>query len=112
MKEVAVSQAVMGSLTNPQVRDFATSMVTDHTAANNELMALAASKGVVEPGAVLERGAALAPEMCVSIGHPAIDLAGSACKITIGVSGKHLEGAVLSGIADSLGDLARMLEDR
>ena len=51
MKEVAVSQAVMGSLTNPQVREFANSMVADHTAANNELVNLAARKGVALPAA-------------------------------------------------------------
>jgi putative membrane protein len=51
MKEVAVSQAVLGNLTNPQVRDFASMMVTDHTAANNELMALAMAKGVALPPA-------------------------------------------------------------
>lgn len=49
MKEVAVSQAVMGNLTNQSVRDFANTMVTDHTAANTELMALAARKGVTLP---------------------------------------------------------------
>ncbi|MEO8866405.1 MAG: DUF4142 domain-containing protein [Opitutaceae bacterium] len=46
MKEVAVSQAVMGNLTNPSVRDFATTMVTDHTAADAELSKLAMAKGV------------------------------------------------------------------
>jgi putative membrane protein len=49
MKEVAVSQAVAGNLTNQSVRDFANMMVTDHTAANTELMALAARKGVTLP---------------------------------------------------------------
>lgn len=49
MKEVAVSQAVMGRLANPQVRDFANAMVTDHTAANHELATLAAAKGVILP---------------------------------------------------------------
>lgn len=49
MKEVAVSQAAMDRLMNPQVRDFANSMVSDHTAANNELSALAARKGVTLP---------------------------------------------------------------
>jgi len=49
LKEVAVSQAVTGRLSNPQLRDFASNMVTDHTAANSELMRLAASKGVALP---------------------------------------------------------------
>jgi putative membrane protein len=51
MKEVAVSQAVMDHLTNPQLKQFAQTMVTDHTAANNDLMALAGSKGVKLPSA-------------------------------------------------------------
>ena len=51
MKEVAVSQAVMGSLTNQQVKDFANSIVTDHTAVNRELMALAMAKSVSLPAA-------------------------------------------------------------
>jgi putative membrane protein len=49
MKEVAVSQAVMDHLSNPQVRTFAQQMITDHTAANTELATLAASKGVELP---------------------------------------------------------------
>ena len=49
MKEVAVSQAVMDRLTNPQVRSFAMMMISDHTAANNELASLLASKGLELP---------------------------------------------------------------
>jgi putative membrane protein len=51
MKEVAVSQAVLPSLSNQQVKDFANMMVNDHTAANNELMSLAAAKGLTLPAA-------------------------------------------------------------
>lgn len=51
MKEVEVSQAVQDRLMNPQVKDFAQTMVTDHTAVNNELSALAARKGVTLPAA-------------------------------------------------------------
>ena len=46
MKEITVSQAVMGNLSNAQLKAFAQQMVTDHTAANAELMALASQKGV------------------------------------------------------------------
>jgi putative membrane protein len=46
MKEVEVSQAVLGRLTNQSVQQFAQMMVNDHTAANTELKALAAQKGV------------------------------------------------------------------
>jgi putative membrane protein len=49
MKEVAISQAVVDRLTNPQLKEFARQMVTDHTNANNQLMALAQQKGVELP---------------------------------------------------------------
>lgn len=49
MKEVAVSQAALPNLTNPQVKNFAQMMVTDHSGANTELMALASAKGVMLP---------------------------------------------------------------
>jgi putative membrane protein len=49
MKEVAVSQAVLERLSNPQVKQFAQMMVTDHSGANTELLALAAAKGVTLP---------------------------------------------------------------
>ncbi|HYC72896.1 MAG TPA: DUF4142 domain-containing protein [Opitutaceae bacterium] len=44
-KEVAVSQAVLSQLTAPGCREFAETMIRDHTAANEELMALAQRKG-------------------------------------------------------------------
>lgn len=49
MKEVEVSQAVLGKAVNPSVREFAQMMVADHTKANEELKALAAKKGVTLP---------------------------------------------------------------
>lgn len=49
MKEITVSQAVMDHLSNPQLKSFAQQMVTDHTAANSDLMALAQQKGVELP---------------------------------------------------------------
>lgn len=48
-EEVAVSQAALPHLTNPQAKDFAQMMVSDHTGANQELTALAAQKGVTLP---------------------------------------------------------------
>jgi putative membrane protein len=48
-KEIAVSQAVMDKLSNSQLKDFAQTMVTDHTAAGAELATLAASKNVTLP---------------------------------------------------------------
>ena len=49
LKEVAVSQAVLPNLTTQAARDFATAMVKDHTAVNNELKQLAARKAVILP---------------------------------------------------------------
>lgn len=49
MKEVTISQAVEDRLTNPQLKEFARQMVTDHTNVNNQLMALAQQKGVELP---------------------------------------------------------------
>jgi putative membrane protein len=49
MKEIAVSQAVVDHLSNPQIKEFARQMVTDHTNANNQLVALAQQKGVELP---------------------------------------------------------------
>lgn len=49
MKQVAVSRAVSTKLTNPGLRELAQMMITDHSAANTELMALAARKGFTLP---------------------------------------------------------------
>jgi len=47
MEEVMIAQAVAGRVTNPQVRDFANTMIADHTASDKAVRALALSKGVV-----------------------------------------------------------------
>lgn len=75
--------------------------------------ASAASTGVVGPGAIVERGAPLAPELCVAIGLPAIDVAGSASLVRIGSSGgKGVDGALTGPIAANLIELARLLGAR
>lgn len=48
-KEIAVSQAVLDKVSNPQVKAFAQTMITDHTAVAGELSTLAASKNVQLP---------------------------------------------------------------
>lgn len=48
-KEVEVSQAVEARVTDPQVKALAQMMIADHMAANTELLALAARKGVSIP---------------------------------------------------------------
>jgi electron transfer flavoprotein alpha subunit len=75
--------------------------------------ATAASTGVIGPGAIVERGAPLAPELCVAIGLPAIDVAGSASLVRIGSSGgKGVDGALTGPIAANLIELARALGER
>jgi putative membrane protein len=49
MEEVAVSQAALPHLMNAQAKEFASMMVSDHTAANEELKALAQKKSVALP---------------------------------------------------------------
>ena len=48
-KEVEVSQAVIDRLTNPQVREFAQTMIATHTETNSQLTALAVAKGITLP---------------------------------------------------------------
>jgi len=45
-KEISVSQGALDRLNNPQVKQFAQMMVSDHGSANAELMTLATAKGV------------------------------------------------------------------
>ena len=70
--------------------------------------------GVIAPGAVLDRNAPLAPELCIVVGSPTIDLAGATSVVRIGGSGstKHVDGA-LPGLAGvGVAELVRVLEAR
>ncbi len=70
--------------------------------------------GVVAAGAVLERNAAIAPELCIVVGTPLLDLAGSSSVVRIGGTGtaKHVDGA-LPGLAGvGIAELVRVLEER
>ena len=49
MEEVAISQVAVARSTNPQVKEFAQMMVSDHGGANSELTSLASTKGVTLP---------------------------------------------------------------
>ena len=49
MFEVEASRIAQKQATNPEVKKFAQMMVTDHTAANKELMALAQKKAITLP---------------------------------------------------------------
>ncbi|MCE6991143.1 DUF4142 domain-containing protein [Dyadobacter sp. CY323] len=51
MAEVALSKIAETKATDPKVKEFAKQMVTDHSKANDELKALAASKNITLPSA-------------------------------------------------------------
>lgn len=48
-EEVQISQVALERATNPQIRDFAQTIVNDHQQMNSELATLASSKGVALP---------------------------------------------------------------
>ncbi len=52
MAEVAMAQLAQQKATNPDVKAFAAKMITDHTKANDKLMALAKQKDITLPAAV------------------------------------------------------------
>ncbi len=67
----------------------------------------------IEPGAVVDRATAIAPELCVAIGTPAIDLAGVTSLVRIGGTATTAIDAALPGPADvALAELVRVLEER
>ena len=49
MEEIAISRVALEKASNPQVKEFAQMMVSDHTGASSELSVLASSKGVMLP---------------------------------------------------------------
>ncbi len=52
MAEVAMAKLAQQKATNPDVKAFAAKMITDHTKANDKLMALAKQKNITLPAAV------------------------------------------------------------
>lgn len=57
------------------------------------------------------RSTAIAPELCIAVGTPVIDLAGSASLVRIGTGGgKGVDGALTGPPATSLAGLSRALE--
>jgi putative membrane protein len=54
MAEVALSKLAQTKASNAKIKDFASMMVTDHTKANDELIALAKSKNITLPATVSE----------------------------------------------------------
>jgi len=70
--------------------------------------------GVIAPDAVLDRDAPIAPELCIVIGTPAFDIAGSTSIIRIGGAGptKHVDGALPGPAGVGVAELASLLEAR
>ncbi len=52
MAEVQLSQLALQRSTNPEVKQFAQQMIQEHTRANEQLMRLAAQKGITPPSTV------------------------------------------------------------
>ncbi len=52
MAEVALAKLALTKTSNAKVKDFATMMVTDHSKANDELMAIAKTKNITLPAAI------------------------------------------------------------
>jgi len=66
--------------------------------------------GAVVPGGVVDRGTALAPELCVIVGNVSLDLGGATSLVRIGsAGGKGVDGALAGPIDQSLADLCRVL---
>jgi putative membrane protein len=51
MAEVALGKLASEKAVNPQVKEFGAMMITDHTKANEELMAIAKTKNITLPTA-------------------------------------------------------------
>ncbi len=70
----------------------------------------AARAGAVAAGGVIERGTALAPDVCIVIGTVSVDLAGASSLVRIGgAGGKDVDGALTGPVAQSVADLCRVL---
>jgi len=70
----------------------------------------AARAGSVAAGGVIERGAALAPEVCVVVGTVNLDLSGASSLVRIGgTGGKGVDGALAGPVEQSVADLCRVL---
>jgi hypothetical protein len=115
--EVAHTTGVLIAIGDNAARDpevaAATALLARVLGARVVGSAAAAAAGAVGPGAIIERGAPLAPDLCIAIGAPAIDVAGSTSLVRITqTGGKGADGALSGPIAKSLGDLIRALEAR
>jgi len=87
--------------------------IDDASAADGRVMT-AATRLAGMLGAPVIKGstAPIAPELCIAIGSPPIDLAGASSLIRIGATGgKHVDGAIPGLAGPALAELVRALED-
>ncbi len=74
--------------------------------------ATAARANAIGQGAVIEKNAPLAPEVCIAIGNPVVDLAGTTSVVRIGGGGgKAIDGSLSGPILVNLAELRRALEE-
>jgi putative membrane protein len=70
MTEIALSKIAAAQSTNPKIRDFAKMMVTDHSKAGDELMAIAKKKNITMPDSVNADSKKAINEMTMKTGSP------------------------------------------
>jgi electron transfer flavoprotein alpha/beta subunit len=72
----------------------------------------AARANAIGHGAVVDKNAPLAPEVCIAIGNPVIDLAGTTSVVRVGGGGgKAIDGSLSGPIPMNLAELRRALEE-
>lgn len=72
----------------------------------------AARANAIGQGAVIERNAPFAPEVCIAVGNPSIDLAGATSVVRVGGGGgKAIDGSLSGAIPMNLAELRRALEE-
>jgi putative membrane protein len=92
MAEVAAGKLAAEKATDPQVKEFGSMMVMDHTKANEELMAIAKTKNITLPTAPDEEHQKMAAELEKK-------------------SGKDFDKAYVDAMVDGHKKVASMLED-
>lgn len=107
---------VAGSVPAEISHSCGTILVIDDASAADPQIASATTRlaGLLDAPVVKGSATPLAPELCIAIGSPALDLAGASSLIRIGhpnTAGKHVDGAIpgLAGVA--LVELANSLEE-
>jgi hypothetical protein len=78
-----------------------------------QVIAGPAGAAAVQPGAIVERTTALAPELCVLVGAAQVDLSGATAIVKIGAQGGKLlvDGALPGPVDIGLAELVKKLEE-